>query len=847
MWRMTLKGAWAHRRRMISTSLAVVLGVAFLSGTLVLSDTLRAGVGLAFADVNAGIDAVVRGDSAFGSDLAGQRTLVDASVVGDVRGVEGVETAVAEIEGLAQVVGADGQAIGGYGAPTRGVSWTDDAAFRGYALVEGTAPQSSGEVAIDVGAAEIGGLDIGDSTIVRTPAPVNVTVVGLLELTSSSEAGATVTAFHFADAQQHLLGGREAVTRILVAAVEGVSQVDLVDRITAVLPDGNEAITGQALTDETLAEFGTDFLNLVETFLLVFAAIALLVATFSIYNTFSITVAQRTRESALLRALGASRRQVLASTVLEAVLVGAVASILGLVLGIGLSAGSQPLLGNVGVEMGSGSLMVERVTIVMCFVVGVGVTLVASVVPAFRASRVAPLAALREVAIDRSDTSRSRAIVGCVLTTAGVALALVATTAADAAIAQAGIAALLVCTGAVVLGPVAARPVSAAFGGVIGRLRGITGFLAGRNAMRNPRRTANTASALMVGVGVVTLFTVVGASVSATTDDAVSRTFGGDLAVMATGFSGSGISPQLVDDLTALPTVEHAVGLGLGAALVDGEEKVFTVADPHGLTGMLGLDVTDGSIGDLGMDGIAVAKASAADEGWELGTTVAVTFADGASESLTVAALYDGGPGDTVGSILMPTALWEAHAIQPTLTRVLVDLSEGVETEVGRQAVEVAAAAYGAPDVLDRDAYTEAAAGDVDQLLAIVYGLLALAIVIALMGIANTLSLSVHERIREIGLLRAVGQTRRQLRTMIRWESVIVALFGTGTGLGLGTFLGWVFIRAIAAEEGLGVFAAPLGQLAVVLLLGAIAGVLAAVRPARRATRLDVLTAIAAE
>lgn len=845
MLRITLASTWQHRRRLLATALAVVLGTAFLVGTLVLSDTIRGSFRTVFTDVNAGIDTVVR---AQGSDTASrQRGLVDAALLDDLAGIDGVASVAPEVEALAQVVGADGTAIGGEGPPTLGVNWIEDATLAPYDLVEGRAPAGPGEVAIDVDTAETGDLAVGDTTVVRTPAPIEVEVVGLLQARGGSSGGVTVTAFTTEEAQRLLLGRDDRVTRILLAAGSGVSEDDLAARAGEVLPDGTEAVSGTTYTEEALDDLGRDFLDFFEAFLLVFAAIALLVATFSIYNTFSITVAQRLRESALLRTLGASRRQVLGSVLLEAVLTGLVASVLGLGVGVALAVGLLGLLGQFGLPVAGAGVVVGTRALVGAFAVGVGVTLLASFLPAVRASRVAPLAALRDVAVDRSDQSRVRLGIGLGLVAVGAVFVALALTADEGNLPRAAIGAVGISIGVFLLGPVTARPLTALVGAPVQRLRGVTGALARRNAVRNPRRTASTSAALMVGVGIVTLFTVVAGSVKATIDDAISSGFGGDLVVQGGGFSGSGLSPELIDEVRALPEVDRALGMALGMGSVDGSEELFSVVDPASLEGMLTLEVVEGSLYDLPVDGLAVARETADTRGWDLGDTVEITMVDGTVLAQRIGAIFEAGAGNAAGGLIVPFDAYAPHAVQLSYMTAMVDLADGVAVADGQAAVEAVGADHGNPDVLDREAFTEQTVGEVDQLLAIVYVLLALAIVIALMGITNTLSLSVHERTREIGLLRALGQTRSQLRAMVRWESVIVALFGTATGLLLGAFLGWVFIRAIAADQGLGVFAAPIGQLALVVALGAIVGIVAALRPARRAARLDVLDAIATE
>jgi putative ABC transport system permease protein len=394
---------------------------------------------------------------------------------------------------------------------------------------------------------------------------------------------------------------------------------------------------------------------------------------------------------------------------------------------------------------------------------------------------------------------------------------------------------------------VIAKSAAGVIGSPLPRLRGITGGLARQNAMRNPRRTSSTASALMVGVGVVTLFTVFAASLKASIDDSVSGSFRGDLVVTTGSFGGGGLSPELASDLAELPEVRTATGLGEGRALVDGDTEELTVVEPAQVTRVLDLDVEKGSIADLSDQQLAVAEDVADDNDWRIGSPVPVSFVDGASADFTVGAVYEA--RDIAGDYVMSRGAWTPHALQDIDDSVLIELRPGVSIDTGKRAVEGVAESYGAPDVMDADEYVDDVAGQVDMMLGIVYVLLALAIIIALMGIANTLSLSIYERTRELGLLRAVGESRRQLRSMIRWESVIIAIFGTTGGLALGVFLGWALVQAAASGGELvtTTFAAPIGQLLIVLVVGALAGVLAGFRPARRAGQLDILRAIGTE
>jgi putative ABC transport system permease protein len=846
----TMKGLLAHKRRMVGTFVAVFLGVAFLCGTLVLGDTLRANFDRLFTNANAGTDVIVRHASKLDIDPgepASQRGLIDASLIGTVRQVDGVASAVPYVEGYGQLLAKNGDKVGGNGPPTLAGNWIGDRDLNPYRLVAGRAPRADDEVVINRGAADEGDLHIGDTTTVQTPDPVRVQIVGIATFGSADGLGrVTFTAFTLRSAQEHLLHRTDQVVSISLKAQPGVSQDQLLHRVQRALPSGVEAITGTQRTTENTNDINQTFLDLFTGFLTVFAAIALVVATFSIYNTFSIIVAQRTREAALLRAIGASRRQILASVIAEALFVGVVASVAGVLGGLGIASLLKALLNAFGFALPAGGLVLEASVVVISIVVGTVVTLVAGLAPAVRASRVAPLAAMRDIEVESSSASVRRALVGASLTAVGAAVVLAAVLGGDSSLAVAGLGALLTIVGVVVLGPIVAGPASALIGLPARRFRGVTGSLGRQNAMRNPRRTAGTAAALMVGVGVVTLFTIFAASLKTAIDDSVARSFRGDLVISSGLFGGSGLSPQLARDVDRLSEVSNATGLGRGRALVGTETKTVTVAEPTRLAGVLDLDVTQGSLGALGPRQFAVSQRVADDKGWSRGTTVPVTFPDGANSRFTVGAIYTA--RDITGNYIIPRATWTPHAVQNLDTAVLIKLAHGVPLETGRHAVEQAVRPYGAPDVQDRGKYADSLGAFVDTMLGIVYVLLALAIVIALMGIANTLSLSVYERTRELGLLRAIGESRPQLRSMIRWESAIIAAFGTLGGLAVGVFLGWALVEA--ASQGTGdlvapAFTAPVGRLLVLLVVGALAGVLAAVRPARRAAKLPVLQAVA--
>lgn len=848
--RLSVSSLRAHRRRFAGTFLAVFLGVAFLAGTLIMGDTLRAGFDTMFGNATSGTDAVIRSADAITTpgESAGVREPVPTDLVGTVEQVPGVAAAAPDIQGAGQLVGANGEPIGGQGPPTLAGNWIDDSRLNPYRLAEGRAPRKSGEVVVNRGTAEKGDLKIGDTTILRTPDPVEVTVVGLA--TFGGEDGmaqVTYTGMTRADAEKYLTARPGEASDIKVRAGPGVSQRELVDRLTPVLPEGVEAITGQEATEENTDMISSRFLAVFTTFLLVFSGVALLVATFSIHNTFAIVVAQRTRENALLRALGASRRQITASTLTEASVVAVAASAAGLAGGIGVAAGLQALFPAIGFPFPEGDVVIGALSMTLPLAVGVVVCLGSALLPAVRAGRTAPLAALRETAVDRSGASRVRAVTGAGLAALAVAVTLTGVLVSPS-IWLAGTGAVLALVAFVVLGPVASTTAVRVLGGPLDRLRGVTGSLARRNALRSPRRTAATASALMIGVAVVSLFTVFGASLKATMDQTVSRSFAGDVVVSTPSFGagGSGLSPRLAGAVQRLPEVDTAVGLGRGVAEVDGNGRALTVTDPLALERTFDLGTVRGSLSALGADGIALTRTEAAKQGLTTGDRTELAFTDGEKDTFTVRAVYD--RSELAGDYVITRAAWAPHRTQDSDTLVAVSFKDGVSTDAGKAAVERGAARYGHPEVQTRDEYARSSAGGIDMMLTLVYALLALAVLIALLGIANTLTLAIHERTRELGLLRAVGQTRSQLRAMVRWESVLVAAFGTVGGLALGAFLGWVLVEASdGASDSTFAFAVPPLQLAVVALVGVTAGALAGLRPARRAARLDVLRAIATE
>lgn len=842
MIRISLISLWARRRRLVGTSVAVFLGVAFLVGTLALGDTLSANFDRLFTEVSAGTDVVVRSDSAIASDESAEdlRAPLDQSLVDELARVDGVAAAEGQVVGYGALVDQDGEPVGGNGPPRLAGSWIETPGLNPYELVEGRAPEADDEVVVNRGAAKLADVEVGDRAVVQTPQPIEVTVVGIATFGGADGLGETTwTAFTLDGAQEHVTRAPGEVSTIVVQADEGVSIDELRRRVERALPDGVEAITGTDLAGERSDAISAEFLDMLRTFLVVFAGIALVVATLSIANTFSITVAQRTRELALMRAIGASRRQLRRTVTIEALGIGIVASAVGVLGGIGVAGLLKGMFDAFGFSLPAGGLALKPLSLVAGFAVGVIATFLAARSAARRAAMLAPVAAMRESEAEQHGIGGRRRLIGAVL--AAVGLVATVSGATSDAILMTGVGSLVLVVATLMLAPVGLPPVARVVGGGLRRLRGVNGMLAEQNAQRNPRRSAATATALVVGVAVVALFTVFAASMKTALADQAAGDFKADLAVATPAFGGGRLSPELRDELEALGEVDGVVGIGGGPANVDGDAAQVTATDVTRLTSIGGIEAVDGSFDSLGDDGIAVSVPKADDEGWSLGSTVELGFVDGATETATVRAIYE--ENSFVGSLVIPDETWVAHTTQPTDATVLVDVADGVTLDSAKAAIAPLADRHGG-EVQDGDELASAAGQGLDLLLGVVYALLALAVVIALLGIGNTLSLSVHERRRELGLLRAVGQTRRQVRSVLRLESVIVALFGTVVGLALGAYLGWVLFATV--WTGSASFTLPIARLLVIAVMGALAGILAARRPAKRAARTPVLEAIAA-
>jgi putative ABC transport system permease protein len=855
MFKVVLQGLLARKFRLVTTALAVVLGVAFTAGTLVLSDTMSHIFNDLSAGVYKGTDAVVRTKAVFDGPMGTgkQRPLIDASLLPPLSRVPGVAAAEGNAFGYTRLIGKDGTAIGnpGNGAPTLGGNWSTVPALNPFRLVAGHAPRLPDEVVIDKQSANLGHLTVGDATTVLVNGPPQrVRISGITAFgTADSPAGASVVLFSTPVAQR-LVAAPGKFSTISFVADPGVSQQQLASNLQRALPPGTEAVTGATIIKETQDQF-QKFLSIFSKFLLIFAVVALVVGAFIILNTFAITVAQRTRENGLLRALGASRRQVLASVLIEAVAVGVIAALLGLALGVAVAAGLKALLGLLGFDLPSGSLVVSGTTVVISLLVGLGVTVVAAVSPARKAAKVPPVAAMQEATVGSTGYgSKERVMVGIAILVFGVAAlftGLFGHVGSAFLIVGAGV--LLVFLGVSVLGRTVSLPLSRTIGAPLPRIKGVTGTLARENTMRNPKRTAASASALMIGVGLVAFITILASSTTASINQTIDKSFSGDFVVdSGTGMNGGGVDPVLAQRLNALPQVAAATGERFGGAVVLGKVEEIAAVDPRTAGEIFNVNPVQGAISSLGANGIAVYKNVATDNHLTLGESVPIIFRDTGARTLRVALIYGDSQAAPSARYFIGTPAYDANFSAPHYdSMVFAKKAPGVSTAAALAAVKKVTAQY-APgaSVLDQAAYKAEQTKPVNQLLALIYTLLALAIIIALLGIGNTLALSIFERTRELGVMRAVGMTRSQLRSTIRWESVIIALQGTFLGLVVGVFFGWALVLA-QRNQGVTVFSVPYARLLIVIVLAGLAGVVAAILLSRRAAKLNILRAIVTE
>jgi putative ABC transport system permease protein len=848
VWRVTWRNLFARKLRLLLSAFAVVLGVAFVAGTMIFTNAM----GGAFDDIiegsTADVEVAFRGANDF--DSGQDNRTFPASVVSDLEALPEVESASPQNTlQTVFVIGKDGKVIGGNGPPGLAMNPTDADSLGGepiLTLARGDYPSGPNQVALDVDAAEKGGFGIGDQVELATPGqpPVmKAKLTGLVEFGSGGLNGATLTVFDSKFMQQRFFGGRDVFGTVSLNAAEGVSQGELAKAAQKVLPQGMVARTGDEYVQKN-KESLDKILGFLQTFLLVFAAVSLIVGVFIIINTFSILVAQRSRELALLRAMGASRRQVNGSVLLEATAVGLVGSTIGLGVGYLLALGLRWLFGVFGLDLSRADFPMTWSAVFWSYVLGVGVTALAALLPARRAARIAPMAALRDDVALPESTMRRRVLIGTVLVLVGaIAIAIGFGREGKWALYAIGGGIVLVIVGVYIMSAFLGQPVLLLFGAVYRRIFGTVGRLAAQNALRNPRRTGATASALMIGLALMSMMSIFGSSASASTDAAIEKSLTSQFIV--SNVVQQPFSTDVAEQVRRLDGVSGVTELRSANPKLEGGGSAWTVGvDPRAFGLAFSVPTAAGSLADLGPGTVAISEAEAKGKHFGMGDAVTMKF-QAKDIKLRVVALFPSNPAVPGDYVVTPDTL-ERGGLAPLDAMVMVTKEKGASTDTVRDEIEKVVKDLPTVTVKDPEGFAAEQKEQVNQFLYLIYGLLGLSVIIAILGVINTLSLSVIERTREIGLLRAVGVTRRQLRTMIRLESVVVAVLGGVLGIVLGVLFGASMVSALKGD-GLTDLAIPWPLLAIFLLLAAVAGVLAAALPARRAARQDVLKAIGAE
>lgn len=850
MFRTALRNVLAHKARLLMTVLAVMLGVAFVSGTLVFTDTIGGAFKKSSAKSYENVSVAVKPDFSAKAGTSGasgqdEHPHLTQRQLDTVRALPGAASATGSVSGFTAVADKDGKLIGD-GWSTRGGNYSagKDGTDARYAMTDGRAPQKPDEVALDAKTADRAELQVGDTVRMSVDGPVmHQTVSGIFDTDDGNvAAGGSLVLFDTPTAQK-LFAKPGQYDEIDVKAAPGTSQSTLKAQAENALPKGTEVVTGQQLADDEAAQISTSMSGL-NTGLLVFAGIALFVGIFIIANTFTMLVAQRTKELALMRAVGASRRQVTRSVLIEAFVVGLTAAVVGLVTGIGIAVGMRSLLGTTGATMPDGPLIVGPGTIVTSLVVGVAVTMLAAWLPARRASRIPPVAAMSSVHAPATTKSLVlRNTIGALLAGAGTALVLAgAGMGMDNGKMPLGAGAALLLIGVFVLTPLLSRPVIAAAGPLL-RPFGITGKLARQNSVRNPRRTAATASALMIGLTLITGLTVIAISVQKGVDKLASDSIKADYTISMVN-RGTDLSPEVGKTLSGLGGVTASSPMRDAWITMGDDNRTVTGVNTRSIDRLVNLDFTSGSIAGLGGTTVVVDDKTAKDGGWKVGDTVPTVYDDGARGTLKVGGIYHG--NDLLKGVLVDTATLDPHLAKVSDTQVMVKTSDGTSA-AAKDAIEKALGNNPAIKVQDRADISKEAAGMISMMLNMLYGLLAMAVIVAVLGVINTLAMSVFERSHEIGMLRAIGLDRRDVKRMVRFESLLISLFGALLGIGLGVFLGWAAGRLIAGSMDTYTMVLPWDRIGIFLGGAAVVGVLAALWPARRAARLNMLSAIKAE
>ncbi|HYB31122.1 MAG TPA: FtsX-like permease family protein [Solirubrobacteraceae bacterium] len=850
MTRVALRGLLGRKLRAALTAFAIVLGVAMVSGTFVLTDTIKSAFSTVFTTVYQNTDAVITGKSAISSSNNGNSPTtpsLPASLLTQVRALPSVALASGGISDSAQLVGRNGKVISSGGAPGLAFSYSPDGQhFNPLKLTSGSFPSGPNEIAIDSSTASKHNYKVGDEIGVVARGPVErFKIVGTVEIAGvSSLGGATMAVFTLPKAQQ-LFNKVGEYDTISVAAKHGYTPQQVVNQIKPLLGPSAQVRTGQAQAAQATKDT-SGFLNIFQDFLLAFGGIALFVGSFVIANTLSITIAQRTRELATLRTLGATRRQVLRSVLIEAFVIGTLASIIGLFLGLLLAKGLNSLLVSFGINLPQTSTVFKTRTVIVALAVGIVITMIAALRPALRATRVAPIAAAREGALlppSRWAKYGTHAAYGTIVSAVALMLIglLVNSLSTGLRLLAVGLGAVGLFLGVSMLAPKLVPPLVRVLGWPASRIGGSAGKLAQGNSARNPARTASTASALMIGLALVTLVGVLAAGLRTGFKTNVNKVFVADYAITATN-NFSPISLASEQAARRVPGVTSVVGIRAGDGRAFGSTVNVTGVPPNA-SEAIKVDWTHGSPqtpAQLGSDGAFVDKSYANAQHLHVGSPLSVETPTGRFLHLTLVGVSNPPSGASpYGDVSISQALFDSVYQNPQNLYSFVNVQGGV-TPANTNTLNAALAGFPDAKVQTKSQFIDNQLSGLTTLLNLLYVLLSLSIVVSLFGIVNTLVLTVFERTRELGMLRAVGMSRRQVRRMIRHESVITALLGAAFGIPLGILLA----ALIGATINFGTFTVPIGTLVVFVIAAIIAGLIAAIWPARRAGRLNVLQAL---
>ncbi|QIQ04478.1 ABC transporter permease [Streptomyces liangshanensis] len=847
MFRTALRSVLAHKARLLMTVLAVMLGVAFVSGTLVFTDTLgnafRNQSAKSYKDVSVAVSSHDGRDNSEGK--AGSRTPgISAATLTRIGALDGVSSVVGRVDGFAGVADRDGKLIGnGWSNAGANFAPAKDGKDPAYTFTGGTGPTRDDQIALDRATADKGGYQVGDTVRVGTNGPVReFTLSGIFTTEDGAvNAGGSLVLFDTAVAQKLYLEPG-FFQNANVSAEPGASDAAVLAGVKKLLPDNATAQTGKRLSEDQAADIekGLSSLN---QMLLAFAAIALFVGVFLISNTFTMLVAQRTKELALLRAVGASRRQVKRSVLTEAAVVGVIASAVGFVVGLGLATGLRSAMGAFGAQIPAGPLVVSPTAVAAAFGVGVLITVLAAWLPARRAAKIPPVAAMSSVhAVATTKSLVVRNSIGGALTLLGSAGIVAGAAAGSDGRMLIGAGAFLAMIGVIVLIPLLSRPVIALVRPLLQGAFGVSGKLAGQNAVRNPRRTGATASALAIGLTLVTGLTVLGVTLGSAVDRMTTDNIRADYLVQMA--SGGSLDPSAVTALDKAPGVSALSPQQSAGIKVKGEFHSVSAVTPGDIQRLFTVPTVSGSLDTLARGEIAVSDKTAKSNHWRTGDTLPVTYTDGKPGSLRIGATFE--ENSFLSPVLVSTDVVKGHESKPYISEVWV-ATKGGSSAAHEQALVDALGDNPGISVKDRQDIRNTYGGFINTALNIMYGLLAMALIIAVLGVINTLAMSVFERQQEIGMLRAIGLDRGKVKRMIRLEAVVISLFGAVVGVGLGSFLGWAIGRTIASSIPGYALVVPWERIGIFLLLAGVVGVLAALWPARSAARLNMLTAIKTE